>query len=74
MRESLRHGGERLEPRLEASEAEDGGRQRRGGSQAQATAQQAGAAAGGDQHGKPARIAMQDTTVPPKETGNKRCT
>jgi len=24
--------------------------------------------------GKPARIAMQDTTVPPKETGNKRCT
>ena len=24
--------------------------------------------------GKPARITMQDTTVPPKETGNKRCT
>jgi branched-chain amino acid transport system substrate-binding protein len=24
--------------------------------------------------GKPTRIAMQDTTVPPKETGNKRCT
>ena len=60
MRKSLRHGGEHLEPRLEASEAEDGGRQGRGGSQAQDAAQQAGAAAGGDQHGKPARIAEGD--------------
>jgi hypothetical protein len=42
---------------VEAGEVENRGHQRRGGSQAQDAAQQAGAAADADQHGKPARVA-----------------
>jgi hypothetical protein len=55
--DGLRHGGEDLEPRVKASEAENGGHQGRGGSQAQDTAQKPGAAGDANQHGKPARIA-----------------
>jgi hypothetical protein len=55
--DGLRHGSEDLEPRVKASEAEKGGHQGRGSGQAQDAVQQAGPAAGADQHGKPARIA-----------------
>ena len=53
----LRHGGEDLEPRVKAGEAQNGGHQGRWGGQAQDTAQQSGAAGDANQHGKPARIA-----------------
>ena len=54
--DGLRHAGEDLEPRVQASAAENGGHHGRGGSQAQEAAQQGGAPAGPDQHGQPARI------------------
>jgi hypothetical protein len=55
--DSLRDGGEGLEPRVEAGKTENRGHQRRRGSQAQDAVQQIGTAAGADQHGEPARVA-----------------
>ena len=55
--DGLRHGGEDLEPRVKAGEAENRGHQGRRGSQTQATAQEADPAGDANQHGKPARIA-----------------
>ena len=55
--DGLRHGGEDLEPRVKAGEAENCGHQGRRGSQTQATAQKADPAGDANQHGKPARIA-----------------
>ncbi len=51
------HRGEDLELQVEAGQAENCSRGRRGGSQAQNTAKQPGAATDANQHGKPARIA-----------------
>jgi len=55
--DGLRHGGEDLEPRVKASEAENCGHPGPEGSQAQDTAQKADPAGDANQHGKPARIA-----------------